>query len=37
MAFIHNSLIDTIVSKGAEFVPVLGPAAKYSQKAMQIG
>lgn len=34
MAFVPQSLVDKVVSKGVEFVPVVGSMAKYGRKAM---
>ena len=36
MSFIPHSLVDKAVSVGTEYVPIVGPAYKYSRKAIKI-
>jgi hypothetical protein len=36
MAFLPRSLVDKTMSVATEYVPIVGPAFKYSRKAMKV-
>lgn len=36
MAFIPHSLLNKVVEAASEYVPIVGPAVKYSRKAVMV-